>query len=147
MASAGLPWKVRTASVPTRGTIPSVIPESKLQSSREQLPSLHFGALFLHVKPQEVPSHVATWRSLITVHGTHVAPHELTLPGSRQTPLQLRRVPGQVGRQLLPSQVTEPPVGATQALQSMPQLSRLRGSLQTPLQLLRPVGHWPLQGW
>src|SRR5688572_13156207 len=110
MASARLPWKARTDSGPTRGMIPSVIPESKLQISREQLPSVHFGALLLQAKPQEVPSQVGTWRSLVTVHCTHMAPHELTLPGSRQTPLQLRRLPGQVGRQLLPSQVTAPPV-------------------------------------
>jgi hypothetical protein len=49
---------------------------------REQVLSLHIGALSAQLTPQAVPLQVGTWRMPLAMQTAHDAPHELTLVGS-----------------------------------------------------------------
>jgi hypothetical protein len=83
--------KLRTVSGEpdeARTWTPSSVPESKFQSRREQVPSLHFGSPFLHTRPHALPSQVGTVRSPVEGQLAQVGPQVVVLVMSLHTPLQ-----------------------------------------------------------
>ena len=116
----------------------------------------------MQVIPQLVPLQVA-WAFGGVGQGVHEAPHELTAVLARQTPLQscvpcghcpLHAAPagkhapahscwpsGQAGTQACPLQLTDPPVGATQGAQAVPQLLMPLFERHCPLHSWKPVLH------